>query len=309
MKPLVEKAAATFALTFLLTACAAPAKLPELPAARANDRVLIIAPHIDDEAIGAAGYLSTAVRTGAHVSVIYLTAGDDNFLSTAIEDRTVWPGASDFLREGSSRIAEGRRAMDLLGVRSVFFLGYPDRGLEQMVHNPKEIIESRGTRLRQVPYPEAMSPGAEYKLENLLRDARRVIALTRPTVIVTSVEFDRHPDHRAAGTIGRILAEEIRPQPRLLMYLVHAEDFPAPYLLARGHPLLPPRQFRDHAWGVYPLSSADEQLKSRVLAAYVTQWDDPDVRALMDTFIRRNELFLSPPADVAVGAGATASSR
>jgi LmbE family N-acetylglucosaminyl deacetylase len=279
------------ALLVLLTGCARD-EFPTIPPAQHGDSVLVIAPHIDDEAIGAAGYIADALRAGARVAVVYLTAGDDNFLSTAIEDRTVSPRARDHLREGSERIEEGRRAMHLLGVRDLFFLGYPDRGLQRMLRNPGEVVEAPGTRLRQVPYPEALSPGADYTLTNLVRDLRAVIARTRPTIIIATAKFDNHPDHAATGVISQAIAKELHPSPRLLWYLVHAADYPDPYLSARQYPLLPPRHFRRHQWATYPLSAQNEEMKARVLANYTTQWNDPWARHLMRAFIRRNELFV-----------------
>ena len=43
-----------------------------------TDRVLILAPHPDDEAIGCAGVIQQAVSSGAQVRIAYLTNGDHN---------------------------------------------------------------------------------------------------------------------------------------------------------------------------------------------------------------------------------------
>ena len=47
---------------------------PRLQAAGQQDRILIIAPHIDDESIGAGGYAIDALANGADVYVVFLTA-------------------------------------------------------------------------------------------------------------------------------------------------------------------------------------------------------------------------------------------
>lgn len=291
-RPVSERRTHWVALLLLAIGCGSGEHLSTVPGPQRGDRVLIIAPHIDDEAIGAAAYAADAVRVGAIVSVAYLTAGDDNFLSTAIEDRTFLPRPRDYLREGTDRIAEGRRAMALLGVKDLFFLGYPDRGLRKMIEDPDAVIEAPGTRVRQVPYAEALSPGADYTLRNLIRDLRAVAERTRPNVIITTAEFDAHPDHVAAGELGKLLSEELAPSPQLLYFLVHAAEFPEPYMRARNAALLPPRQFRRHRWAMYPVTRRNEKLKAEVLASYTSQWNDPWVRLLMDAFIRRNELFV-----------------
>src|SRR5204862_6404950 len=45
---------------------------------RENDRILVLAPHPDDEVLGAAGVLREAVRPGLPTRVVFLTYGDSN---------------------------------------------------------------------------------------------------------------------------------------------------------------------------------------------------------------------------------------
>src|SRR5439155_13870124 len=75
-------------VTFLTMALLNPARsearvaaYPRLHAAGRRDRILIVAPHIDDEAIGAGGYAIDAVDNGAEVFIVFLTAGDCNRFS------------------------------------------------------------------------------------------------------------------------------------------------------------------------------------------------------------------------------------
>ncbi|MDD2752711.1 MAG: PIG-L family deacetylase, partial [Candidatus Omnitrophica bacterium] len=44
----------------------------------AYDRVLVLAPHPDDEAIGCAGIIQEALAKNANLHVVYLTNGDHN---------------------------------------------------------------------------------------------------------------------------------------------------------------------------------------------------------------------------------------
>ena len=73
------------------------AEYPRLHAAARPDRVLIVAPHIDDEAIGAAGYALDSIANGAEVYVVFLTAGDCNRFSARLMHKTLEPTASNFL--------------------------------------------------------------------------------------------------------------------------------------------------------------------------------------------------------------------
>ena len=260
-----------------------------------EDRVLIVAPHIDDEAIAAAGYAAAGLRRGAEISVAYVTAGDCNRTSAEIMDFTLRPRAADYLAEGERRTREAAAAMSRLGLPPgrLYFLGYPDRGILPMLEHPDQVIRSPGTGRTAVPYPNAVSPGAEYRLANLEKDLRTVLDQTRPDIVVFPVLFDSHPDHRATGRIVRGILDHLVLGPRYrLGYLVHARDFPHPFLRAPRHPLLPPGRFADQTWTLFPMSPLDETAKLRVLREYKSQRRDPVLFVLTDAFIRRNELFV-----------------
>ena len=273
---------------------AGPRDWPALEPPGKDDRLLIVAPHVDDEALGAGAYAAAALRNGAAVWVVYMTAGDCNRTSAEIMDFTLRPGAQDYLSEGSRRIREARAAMSRLGLPPdhLFFLGYPDRGLQPMLQRPDRVIRSPGTGKTAVPYPVAFSPGAEYRLVNLEKDLHAVLDKTRPTVVVLPVPFDAHPDHSASGRITLTVLDGAGLKPRRLGYLIHARDFPAPFRLASRHPLLPPRRFTAEKWALFPLTPADERAKRRVLIEYRSQRRDPYLFILMDAFVRRNELFV-----------------
>src|SRR5205814_3172615 len=75
---------------------------PRLQAAVRQDRILIVAPHIDDESIGAGGYAIDAMANGAEVYVVFLTAGDCNRFTARLMNKTLGPTASNYLTVGRS---------------------------------------------------------------------------------------------------------------------------------------------------------------------------------------------------------------
>jgi LmbE family N-acetylglucosaminyl deacetylase len=290
----VLAALAAMAALAAAASAAPPPPLPELAPAGAADRVLVVAPHVDDEAIAAAGFLADARARGAQVYVVYLTAGDNNRTSARILGRTLHATPAGLLAEGHRRIAEAGVAMGRLGVppENLFFLGYPDRGLRAMLAAPDQVIRSPGTGRMAVPYEEALSPGAEHRLSNLEADLGRVLARVRPTIVLLPVEFDRHSDHSAAGTITRAALADLGDRPRALGYLVHAKGYPSPFRRSRRSALQPPRQFAGLPWRSFPLSPAGEVQKGKILQAYRSQRSDPYLLLLTGAFVRRNELFL-----------------
>lgn len=266
-------------------------RYPRVAAAAQHDRVLIVAPHVDDEAIGAGGYAVDAIARGAEVYVVFLTAGDCNRFSARLMHKTFEPTASNYLNVGRTRIVEARNAMHLLGVRDdhFFVLGYPDRGLRAMVDQPHGVVRSTGTRERAVPYADAMSPGAAYSYDNLMKDMRRVLAIARPTTVIAPVVFDMHPDHSAAAEITDAALAELPAEPNRLGYLVHTSRMHTAIVPNPSRALLPPTRMRAFTWGTYPLTKEVQRAKDALLRTYKSQ--RPYTYILRSNFVRTNELF------------------
>ncbi len=270
----------------LLTAC------ETLGAADGSERILIVAPHMDDEAIGAAGFAADALAGGATVSVVFLTAGDCNRFCARLLFRRLNPSPDQYIAVGRTRIAESAIAGTILGLKqeNSFILGYPDRGLEEMVARPGEIVRSTSTERREIPYEQALSPGASHTLGNLLDDLAAVLDVTRPTTIFSPAGFDVHPDHSAAAAIVDIALRRARMAPRRLAYLVHQSRFMKTFVWQRHAAVVPPERMRRFSWATYHLSERAIQVKHDVLQSYDSQ--RPYLTLLRNAFVRPNELFL-----------------
>lgn len=276
-------------------AAKSPLMYPRLPTATRRDRVLIVAPHIDDEAIGAGGYAFDAIENGAEVFIVYLTAGDCNRLAARLMYRTLDPTASNFLSVGETRISEAHAAMQLLGIPPdhYFVLGYPDRGLRTMLSTPEAVVRSRATHAREVPYRDAMSPGAAYTLDNVLCDLRQVISAVNPTVVIAPVPFDLHEDHASAAELTDLALADLDIRPKRLGYLVHMGRMATKLMSTPGRALRPPSKMKSFSWATYPLSARVQKLKTEMLMTYKSQ--KPYVFLLRNAFVRSNELFFVYP--------------
>ena len=282
-------------VTMVMLSAATPAKssktYPRLDPAGRRDRVLIVAPHIDDEAIGAGGYAFDAVENGAEVYVVFLTAGDCNRMSARLLHKTLEPTASNYLDVGKVRIAEAHAAMQMLGIPRdhYFVLGYPDRGLRSMLDHPEAVVRSRGTRAYEVPYDDAMSPGSAYTLDSLLCDLRNVLMKVNPTIVIGPVPFDLHDDHASTAELTDLALEELNLHPTRLGYLVHRGRMATKLVNTPRRALMPPTKMKSFSWATYPLSPRVQQLKENVLMTYKSQ--GPYVFLLRNAFVRTNELF------------------
>lgn len=275
---------------------------PHVTAAAQRERILIIAPHIDDEIIGAGGYAIDAIANGADVYVAFLTAGDCNRFSARMLSKTLGPTASSFLSVGKARIAEAHAAMKMLGVPPdhYFVLGYPDQGLRQILQHRGEVIRSRGTQKVAVPYEEAMSPGSPYSYASLMNDIEQVIDIARPTTIIAPVAFDIHPDHAAAAEITDEIVNDLSLAPRRLGYLVHSSRVPKSLVRIPERPLAPPTRMRALTWATYPITRDVQKRKDAILRTYKSQ--GPYISILRNSFVRTNELFFVYDDAVSVNA-------
>lgn len=169
-----------------------------LPVFSAHTRLLVIAPHPDDETI-ATGVLIQQVRAaGGDVRIVLLTAGDNNPWPQRWLERRWRIAAPDRQRWARRRGEELTHALAALGIRppALEGLNWPDLGVTDML-------------LRS--------------LDHAVAEVTDAIARFTPDLIALPALHDRHPDHGAAHVLVRLaLVGQAKP-PALLAYLVHGE--------------------------------------------------------------------------------------
>ena len=94
----------------------------------------MIAPHPDDEVLGAGGLMQRVKSTGGAVRVVYLTDGDGYPEGVKEEDHVETPTAKDYLGYGKQRRREAHAALIRLGLAGAFqtFSRVPGRRLVQV---------------------------------------------------------------------------------------------------------------------------------------------------------------------------------
>jgi len=273
-----------------------------------HQRILVLAPHCDDETLSSAGLITQALRSGMQVRVVVATNGDGFIFATMEEFRHAFPTHGDYIRMGVLRQQESLNALKLLGVgpEQVTFLSYPDRGLPALWQNHW----SRSTPYRSPyngathsPYPLTYNPQAVYAGEDLLADLQAILKAYRPDLVIYPHPSDVHPDHWGLGLFVRLALalmqhEDPSYQPEAYAYLVHRPDFPSPKGLQPGQVLMPPATLLavNPHWVRLSMSNEDTQHKWEAIQAYQSQL--PLLRGLLERFARQNELFarLETPA-------------
>jgi LmbE family N-acetylglucosaminyl deacetylase len=282
---------------------------------QAGDRILVLAPHPDDEVLGAGGVLREAVRRGLPARVVFLTYGDSNEWSfLAYRKRPVILPQS-VLAMGALRRQEGLAAAAILGVpaANLSFLGYPDYGTLAIWRDhwgDQPPGRGRLTRATAVPYPTAYRPGAPFKGEEILADLEAIVRQFRPTQIFVSHPADHHPDHAALYLFTRVALWDLQgtvPAAAIHPYLVHYPHWPAEKGFHPSEELVPPaRLATGFCWQNHELDREEIDVKRRALAAHRTQFAYSSSRLL--PFVGPDELFgdVDVPALTAGGSAGSA---
>jgi LmbE family N-acetylglucosaminyl deacetylase len=264
-----------------------------------EDRVLIVAPHPDDETIAAAGVIQEAVRRDLPVRVVYLTNGDSNQLSFLFYRKQFVFGSKRAVAMGELRQDEAIQAMHALGLHDdqLVFLGYPDYGTLNIFKRFWRTNRSyRGTltRATSVPYKRSLRPGAPYIGENILADIKTVLADFKPTKIIVNHPADDNTDHQAAYLFVRTALWDLQGQLKdveLYTYMVHALGWPRPLGFYPSMRLAPDEHLlaASHGWLTFELDADEIVRKKQAVLFYKSQI--PYKPKYLFTFVRANELF------------------
>ena len=283
-------------------------ELPELGTTiDRTTRLLVIAPHPDDEALGAAGLIQRVRSRGGLVRVVLLTSGDGFPEGVEVAEGIAHPRASDYRGYGVQREQETRAAMQILGVarEAVTFLGFPDEGLCQIastyLFDKRRAFESPYTGRESPPPTERVIRGARYRGIDLRRELEHLVSGFQPTLIALPHPEDEHPDHCSTHIFSReavgVESTEAQRRVHVLHYLVHFGQWPLTVDSGIGTTLNPPDGFprREGRWTSLSLTPAEAATKKRALLAYATQMQV--IGRFMLAFGRSNELFLEgePP--------------
>jgi LmbE family N-acetylglucosaminyl deacetylase len=173
-----------------------------LPAFDSDSRLMIFAPHPDDEVLGCGIMLQHARAAAAATRVVYVTDGENNPWPQRFLERKWRLDEQDRKRWGQLRRAECLASLRVLGhdPSSACFLGMPDQGLTSL----------------------------------LIKDCSRALAaLTRsiigwaPTHLFIPAATDIHPDHSAVAVMLSLVLQELcgNGWPGLLWsYAVHKQS-------------------------------------------------------------------------------------
>jgi LmbE family N-acetylglucosaminyl deacetylase len=173
-----------------------------VPAFNSHSRLMMFAPHPDDEALACSIFLQHADRAGAAIRVVYATDGEDNPWPQRVLECKWRLNGTDRRRWGKLRRLEATTALQVLGVHPSYaqFLALPDQGLtDLLVTDCRPILERLAT----------------------------AISNCSPTDLLVPSISDTHPDHSALAVMLRlVLAQSFPNEPQMSAwsYAVHGES-------------------------------------------------------------------------------------
>jgi LmbE family N-acetylglucosaminyl deacetylase len=274
----------------------AQAALPLMRVPAAQDRMLVVAPHPDDESLCCAGILQRARANGAATAVVWITAGDGFALDAMVVERTLWPREANMRQLGDATSGRGRRRRRRARVPPAqqYVLGYPDRGVAPLMADYyQRSYRSTYTGLDAVAYPQALSPNASYTGSNLERDLQRVIeqfAADAGAGRGTPGPQSRSPCQRRARAPAAGAARPTRPA--ALLDRARTRTGRRRAAMQPQLSMAPPALAAALHWESLPLTAAEQAHKLAALRDHRSQLQLTE--SFMLSFVRANELFALP---------------
>jgi len=281
-----------------------------------GDRILVFAPHPDDESLGVGGLIWMAKEQGRQVKVVIMTNGDCFTRGVEAYLYQIKPKSQTYLQYGGQRQLETITSLTSLGLAQsdVIFLGFPDKGLAKLWQGVWGDVPYRSscTGYTQVPYDLSYVHGATFTAPELVSLIRTVILSYMPTSVFVTDSSDANSDHWATSNFVMTALLQIESfdqaySPKVFTYVIHSgywQTIPASKHLKAV--LYPPRYFlvEGYQWHSLTLSQTAKKMKVKAIPNYHTQ--ETVMPQFLQNFERPNELFnlyvvrKIPQLDVAV---------
>lgn len=263
--------------------------------------LVVVAPHPDDEALGAGGLISFAARQGVDVHVVLLTSGDGFRQDAERYYMALEVTSEEYIHLAYERQQESRRAMGRFGIapEKVHFLGFPDGGLDSMWLSVwrDHTWQSPTTKAHAVHYLNAYAGDEHHPYQGhaLFSTLTRLLEQINPSMVVMPHPMDQHPDHWAAGAFATLATWAAGREGRVAQrfgYLVHWPGWPLPPAYRPQLPQVPPDPLTSSnlpPWYELNLSVEDVELKRQSLMTYESQVEL--IKPFLLAFARRSEVY------------------
>jgi LmbE family N-acetylglucosaminyl deacetylase len=268
-------------------------------------RLMVIAPHPDDETLGTAGLIQAVLQKGGDVRVVIVTNGDGQAVGPFFSDAKFLFTSNNFIKYGRERQQESLKALSGLGVSEdkIIFLGYPDGKLINLWNNNwvlGKLISGKYTHATSSPYEKTYDSKSVYLGSDLFHDFMKLLKDFQPDLVLVPHPEDSNNDHRAISNFSRFAIANYQSQTsitiHILGYLVHYGEYPMPRGIDINQSLLPPAalSINENEWVSYIMTPIERSKKMLALKAYRTQ--QKFMANYLSSFARANEIYYELPS-------------
>ena len=241
-----------------------------------NQKILIVAPHPDDEIISCGGLIQRMVKNKAKIKIIYISNGENNLISLISQIKHKQPLNETKLSK--KRISEAKNATKILGVNSnnLIFLGYPDSYIKN-IYSKKHFLHKNQK---------------QYTKTNLVKKLKQIITKYQPNIIITPHPKDKDPDHQATTLFVQKIIKNLNSKPQLYTYLIHYPFYPSSKKIQINTSIFPPQKlYQPHNWYSLELSQQQKQNKLTAVNQNQSQISNHYSKNFLTSFIKKNEIF------------------
>ncbi|MCL5408604.1 MAG: PIG-L family deacetylase [Candidatus Omnitrophica bacterium] len=261
-----------------------------------RDRIIVFAPHPDDEILGCAGIIQECLEKKGRVYIVFFTNGDRNEVAFKLFSKRLILHPFDYIKLGELRSQESMKANKIINIspENLIFLGYPDHGTLNIwikYWNTDKPFRSFRTKTTCVPYPRNLSYSKPYVGESIIPDFTKTLKGISPTKVFLPNPADLNCDHRAMFNFFTVSFLETKKEvlPDVYSYLIHYKMWPEPKRFASHFTLEPPGKLSNKTWVSYYLTP--EQMGQKIRALRCFQTELIGTKNFIFSFIRRNEIF------------------
>ena len=163
-------------------------------------RVLVIAPHPDDEVIGCGGAVCLHAKAGDRISAVFLTSGELGLKHLPKE------------KSWSIREREAKRAAKILGISKLYFLRQPDWTLGDHVQETTrclvQVLEKEKPKSIYLPHPGDSHPDHQVAF-GILRAASKDLPNINPQLLGYEI-WSPLASHDVVTDITRVMTKKLK---------------------------------------------------------------------------------------------------
>lgn len=268
----------------------------EMSQKKEQRKLLIIAPHCDDEILACGGTIYQALQKDNQVKIIFMTNGEGYRKAAKKQFPALSSPEERAIELGKKRQKESIKGLSNLGLerKQIYFLNYPDKGLANLWSGFYYKPYSASLTKRNSPCEQwgKSFSSTIYTGEDVVKKLSQVITTYKPTDIYYPHPSDKHPDHWATNCFVKYVLTNQQINCREHLYLVHWKMWPTGWVLSQRTILVPPPVLYDKQWYKVQLAPNTLHLKKRSLLMHQSQI--AVMRYFLFSFARTNELFQTP---------------